>query len=126
AGRMHVVRLIYDRDIELLDFLPTLNRALAEAPRPPSAQRVGLDLHILAPGELYVENNVAKLEARADIHVTGTLGTPVLYGRIEVLDGEVTFRDRVFELQGATADFRPDLGLAAALNISAESTIDTT
>ena len=37
----------------------------------------------------------------------------------------MTFRDRVFELQGGTVDFRPDLGLTAALNITAESTIDT-
>src|SRR5262249_42178807 len=102
------------------------NRTLAEAPRPPSAHLIDLDLRIIAPGELYVENNIARLEARADVHITGTLARPVLAGRIEILDGQVTFRDRVFEIQGGTADLRPDLGLAAALNISAESTIDTT
>ena len=125
AGRIDVARMLYDRDIALLDFLPSLNRALAEAPRPPAAQRVDLDLHMVAPGELYVQNNVAQIEARADLHITGTVDRPVLDGRIEALDGQVTFRDRVFELEGATVDFRPDLGLTAALNISAESTIDT-
>jgi translocation and assembly module TamB len=125
AGRIDIARLLYDRDIELTDFLPTLNRALAEAPHPASAQRIALDLHIVAPGELYVENNVARIEARGDLHVTGPPDRPVLEGRIEVLDGTVTFRDRVFELQGGTVDFRPDLGQVAALNISAETTIDT-
>ena len=46
-------------------------------------------------------------------------------GRIELLDGEVTFRDRVFEIEGGTIDFRPELGLTPALNMTAESTIDT-
>jgi autotransporter translocation and assembly factor TamB len=126
GGRVDVARMLYDRDLELTDILPRLNRTLAEAPRPPSARLIELDLRIIAPGELYVENNIARIEARADLHITGTLATPVLDGRIEVLDGQVTFNDRVFEIQGGTVDLRPDLGLAAALNISAESTIETT
>ena len=76
SGDIEVARLLYDRDIELTDFLPRLNRALAEAPRPPSARRVELDLHVVAPGELYVENNVARIEARADLRVTGTAAAP--------------------------------------------------
>jgi autotransporter translocation and assembly factor TamB len=125
SGAIDVARMLYDRDISLTDFLPSLNRALAAAPRPPSQRQIDLDLHIVAPGELYVENNVARIEARADLTVTGTVEHPLLQGRIEVLDGTVTFRDRTFELQGGTVDFRPDLGLTAALNITAESTIDT-
>lgn len=124
-GDVEISRLLYDRDIELLDFLPRLNRALADAPRPPAARRIDLDLHIVSPGELYVENNVARLEARADLRISGTVERPLIDGRIEVLDGTVTFRDRVFELQGGTVDFRPDLGLTAALNFTAESTIET-
>jgi len=124
-GRIDVARMLYDRDLELTDILPTLNRTLAEAPRPPSAHLIELNLHIIAPGELYVENNIARVEARADLRITGTAANPVLDGRIEVLDGQVTFRDRVFDIEGGTADLRPDLGLAAALNITAESTIDT-
>jgi len=126
AGRLDVERMLYDRDIELIDFLPTINKTLADAPRPASAQRVAFDLELVAPGQLYVENNIARVEGSAHLRVTGTAAKPVLDGRIEVLDGQVTFRDRVFEVLGGTADFRPDLGLAAALNISAESAIDTT
>ncbi|MGD9763871.1 MAG: translocation/assembly module TamB domain-containing protein [Candidatus Binatia bacterium] len=125
AGELRIDRLLYDRNIALTDFLPSLNRALAAAPRPASQRRVMLDLHIVAPGELYVENNIAQIEARADLRITGTVSQPVVDGRIEVLDGQVTFRDRVFDVVSATIDFRPDLGLAAALNIFAESTIDT-
>jgi hypothetical protein len=125
SGEVDVARMLYDRDIELTDFLPRLNRALAEAPRQ-GTQRIELDLHIVAPGELYVENNIARIEARADLRVRGRIDRPIVEGRIEALDGTVTFRDRVFELQGGTVDFRPELGIGtAALNITAESTIDT-
>ena len=33
AGDVHIARLLYDRNIELTDFLPRFNRALAAAPR---------------------------------------------------------------------------------------------
>jgi len=125
AGDVHVHRALYDRDLELTDFLPSFNRALANAPREAGVNEVRLDLHIVAPGQLFVENNLAKLEGRADLRLSGTASHPVLSGRVEGLDGEVRFRGRTFDLEGATVDFRPDLGLAAALNIGAESVIDT-
>jgi autotransporter translocation and assembly factor TamB len=125
AGEIRVHRMLYDRDLELTDFLPSFNRALADAPRQAGSREVRLDLHIVAPGQLFVENNLAKLEGRADLRLTGTTSHPIIAGRVEGLDGEVLFRGRTFDLEGATVDFRPDLGLAAALNISAESLIDT-
>lgn len=125
AGDVRISQLLYDRDIELTDFLPSFNRALADAPRREGGTAVALALHITAPGELYVENNLARLQARADLRVDGTTAHPVLAGRIEALDGEIMFRGRTFELLGGTVDFRPSLGLVAALNIGAESLIET-
>jgi autotransporter translocation and assembly factor TamB len=125
AGDLRVNRLLYDRNIELADFLPRLNRALAAAPRQERATEVELALNVTAPGELYVENNLTRLEARARLALGGTAARPVLDGRVETLDGEIYLRGRTFDLLSGTLDFRPDLGMAAALNISAESLIDT-
>jgi autotransporter translocation and assembly factor TamB len=125
AGELLIHRMLYDRDINLTDFLPSFNRALARAPRAAGARDLIIDLHVRAPAQLFVENNLARIEGRADLHLTGTANHPVVSGRVEALDGQVTFRSREFELLGATADFRPDLGLVAALNVSAESVIET-
>lgn len=125
AGDLRIVRLLYDRNIEIADFLPQFNRALAAAPRERTGREIELALTVQAPGDLYVENNLTRLEGRMHLSLTGTAARPVLDGRVEALDGEVYLRGRTFELLGATVDFRPDLGLAAALNISAESLIDT-
>ena len=125
SGDIRIEQLLYDRNIELVDFLPQFNRALANAPRPPGGTEVELALTITAPGDLYIENNLARLEAGARLAISGTADRPVLDGRIEVLDGELFLRGRTFEFLGATVDFRPDLGTRAALNIAAESLIDT-
>lgn len=125
SGDVRIGQLLYDRNIELVDFLPTFNRALAAAPRVREGREVHLALTVDAPGELYMENNLARLEARARFSIGGTAAHPLLDGRVEALDGEIFLRGRTFELLGATVDFRPDLGLAAALNITAESLIET-
>lgn len=125
GGDVRIVRLLYDRNIELGDFLPRFNRALAAAPREQEGRQIELALTVHAPGDLYVENNLTRLEGRMRLAIGGTSAHPVLDGRVEALDGEVYLRGRTFDLLGATVDFRPDLGLAAALNITAESLIDT-
>jgi autotransporter translocation and assembly factor TamB len=125
SGDVHIGQLLYDRQIELIDFLPRFNRALAAAPRLREGRAVYLALTVDAPGDLYMENNLARLEARARFSIGGTTAHPLLDGRVEALDGEIFLRGRTFELVGATVDFRPDLGLAAALNITAESLVDT-
>ncbi len=86
--------MLYDRNIELTDFLPRFNRALAAAPRQTEGTVVELALTVDAPGELFVENNLARIEARADLSLTGTADQPVLAGRIEALDGEIYLRGR--------------------------------
>ncbi|MFN8640603.1 MAG: translocation/assembly module TamB domain-containing protein [Candidatus Binatia bacterium] len=125
AGAIHIGQLLYDRNLALTDFLPTFNRALAAAPRPRGEREVHLALTVEAPGQLYIENNLARMEARARLSIGGTAARPVIDGRVEALDGEVFLRGRTFELLGATVDFRPDLGMAAALNLTAESLIET-
>ena len=125
SGEIDVARMLYDRDLELTDFLPSLNRALAEAPRPPSARRSTSTCASSRPASC-TSRTTSRASKRGPICTSpAPRPRPVLDGRIEALDGTVTFRDRVFEMQGGTIDFRPDLGLAAALNITAESTIDT-
>ena len=125
-GEVQVLQMLYDRDFKLTDFLPTFQRAMG-APRQTAAsdRTIRLDLRVHAPGDLFVENNVAHIQAKGDLHARGTVERPTLDGDIEVLDGEVFFRGRTFEITRAVIGFRPTMGLVASLNIDAETVIDT-
>src|SRR5262249_48595174 len=78
-----------------------------------------------APDGLFVDNNFAKAEMRADLRVAGTTDKPALSGNVEVLSGEVTFRNRVFRVTGGAIDFHDPYRINPALNLSAESQIST-
>lgn len=126
AGDVEVERMLYDQPVNLVDMIPWLRSRLARpADREPSAHLVRLDLRVKAPDELYVDNNVAKVEMRADMNVAGTADKPQLAGSVDVLTGQVTFRDRVFTITGGGIQFRPELGLNPTLDFLAETTVET-
>lgn len=126
TGDVEIISALYDRDIELTDFLPFFREQIQLAPRtkPPTIE-VHLNLHIHAPGGLYIDNNVAKVELGADLHVDGTADKPRVTGTIDFLTGEVTFRQRTFNITGGSIDFRDHGRINPILNISAESQIST-
>lgn len=125
GGDIRIVRMLYDRRIALTDFLPSFRRDLAPPRRARPGVPVRLDLRVFAPGDIFIDNNFARIEARADLRVRGTVDDLRLAGPVEVLDGEVFFRGRTFEITNAVVEFQPKLRMGASLNIQAESEIET-
>lgn len=126
AGEIEVLRALYDRRFAITDLIPLFQRQLASPPTKEPAQTVvRLNLHIVAPDEIFVDNNVATIEMRTDLALTGTTDNVVIAGPIEVLSGEVTFRGRTFTLETGVVEFRPELGRQAYLNINARTVVPT-
>lgn len=126
-GDIEVLNALYDRRIELSALLPWFKEQLAPTPQlGPPRREVRLDLHIHAPDGLFVDNNFAKVEMRCDLRITGLAQQPSIGGLIEVLNGEVTFRDHVFRITGGSIGFQDPYRINPMLNINAESQISTT
>ncbi len=125
-GDIRIVEMLYDRNLELQDLLPTFGRAMKPAPerrnaRPP----LRLDLRISARDSLHIENNIAVMEGRADLAVGGTVRRPSINGSIEALDGQVIIRGRTFEVVNAVVGFQPQLAGEASIDFLAESVIES-
>lgn len=125
AGDVTIENLLYDRDLKYQDLIPSFDRAMAPALRidreePP----VELRLRVRARDGLYVENNIARLEARADLRLRGAPTSPSLRGSIEVIDGTVSIRERPFEIENGVLSFRPDLPGQAFIDFAADSVIE--
>jgi len=127
SGNIEVLNAVYDRRLELVDLLPWFKEHVAPAPRVgPAVTTVKLDLQIHAPDGLFIDNNFAKAEMRADLSIAGDTDKPSVRGTVEILNGEVTFRNRVFTLSGGAIDFTDPYQINPVLNISAETQVVTT
>lgn len=126
SGDVEVLNALYDRNIELKDFLPSFKKQLTPAPQttPPTVE-VRLNLHLHSSGGLHIDNNVAEVEMGANLRLAGTIHRPELTGTVEFLSGEVKFKQRTFSITAGTIDFRDHGSINPVLNISAESQIST-
>lgn len=67
---------------------------------------ISLDVRIRADDEIFVRNELARLEAAGDLTISGTADRPVVNGRVRVLDGgEIVFRDVIYQIESANLDF---------------------
>jgi autotransporter translocation and assembly factor TamB len=126
AGDISVLQALYDEPIRLTEYLPWFRRTVARPKdRKPPKTKVRLDLHVVAPDDVFVENNFANMELRADLRVKGVVPNIRLDGPIEVLTGTVKFGKYEYEISRAIVEFRPELGLEPYLNIAAETEVAT-
>jgi translocation and assembly module TamB len=67
--------------------------------------RLKLDVHVTTTPELEMQTAIARLSGNADLRVRGTADRPAILGRVEVLEGEVTFNGTKYKLERGDVTF---------------------
>jgi len=67
--------------------------------------RLKLDVHVTTTSELQMQTAIARLSGNADLRVRGTADRPAILGRVEVLEGEVTFNGTKYKLERGDVTF---------------------
>ncbi len=125
SGRVRLLQGKYVEDLEverrIVSPLPP------ELPPPPGPlDQVLLDLDLVAPGNLWIDNDFARAEFQAELEVRGTAARPVLEGPVELVRaGRVTFQDVRYELVGASATFSPGFPNDPELDMQAQTKVAT-
>jgi len=81
------------------------------------------DLKIKAPGTLRIDNNLASLQARADLTLQGTASEPVVVGRAEVDRGRLFFQGQTYVIRRGVIDFTNPRKIDPLFDIEAETRI---
>ena len=82
-----------------------------------------LDVEVLVPGTLRIENNVARLWASADLQLRGTYDKPLLFGRADVDRGQVTFEGRRYVVTKGAIEFNNPLRIDPFFDVEAETRV---
>ncbi len=82
------------------------------------------NLNIRVSGaNLIIDNNVARLPVKMDLFLRGTIGLPILFGRVEANEGVVYFRNTEFKVLKAITDFSDQNRINPYFDIVAETKI---
>ena len=69
------------------------------------ASRLRMDVHVVTTPELQMQTAVARLSGNADLRVRGTADRPAILGRVEVLEGEISFNGTKYRLERGDVTF---------------------
>jgi translocation and assembly module TamB len=121
TGNVDVLQASYTRRYDVASEL-----LAARAPAAPGAALDGgvrYDVKIRAPGTLRIDNNLATLQARADLTLQGSAAAPVVLGRVEIERGRVYFQGNTYLIRRGTLDFANPQKTDPLFDIEAETRI---
>ena len=88
-----------------------------------SGPPVRLDVRVIAPGTLRIENSDATIVSSADLQFRGTYDKPIVFGRAEISRGEFIFEGRRYLVTRGTLDFTNPLRMEPVFDIAAETQV---
>jgi hypothetical protein len=128
SGNVDVVRAVYNRRIDV--DVEALYRAIRQALEPrrsvqtdPTASGIRVDIRIVADDNVRVETGLFDAELRANLQLVGRVADPNLLGSVEVVRGEIRFRDTVFEVTSGRADFIDPFRINPSFDLTAVAEI---
>ena len=126
-GDVDVTRGLYFRDFDVQQTL--LNVILARDRIVPTTaatwqERVGLGIHLSAPGTLAVRNNIAEMTGSAEIDVTGTVAAPVVLGELTLDEGgTVRIQNVDYTVVRGTISFQNPFRIDPFFDVTVEGTV---
>ncbi|MCX5717984.1 MAG: translocation/assembly module TamB domain-containing protein [Nitrospirae bacterium] len=123
TGDVRVNRARYRERVEWKSWL--LKAKTSERPRGEQTgiQKTVLNVKIYGAENIIVDNNIARAPLKVDMVLKGTIGQPLLFGRIESKEGKVYFRNTEFRILNASADFTDPNKINPVMEIVAQTVV---
>jgi len=125
TGDVDVTRGIFSRNFSLeTELLQSLSQLSGWTPAEGEKHRIRLDMRIRTVDGLRIDNNLARLEASANLRLAGTLEEPELFGDVSIRPGgELRFGRNVSRIESARIELRgypmepPELDIQARTSV---------
>ena len=123
TGDVRVNRARYRERVEWKSWL--LKAKTAERPRGEltGVEKAVLNVKIYGAENISVDNNIARASLKVDMVLRGTIGQPLLFGRLESKEGKVYFRNHEFRILSASADFTDPHRINPVMEIVAQAIV---
>ena len=112
------------RILQLVNSLASATRSSGESSLPPWLARTALEISLAVTDPILIDNSVGTVELMPDLRLGGTVDSPSLSGRIDVVDdGRVQLGGRAYRLRDSLLRFAPADGLVPTLDVFGDTRI---
>jgi translocation and assembly module TamB len=105
SGDVVVTKLAVTPGFDFGAYLQNTSRSIVFTQTDSLANRLRLDVHVSTTPELQMQTATARLSGNADLHLRGTADHPVVLGRAEVLEGEISLNGNKYQLERGDVTF---------------------
>ncbi len=112
------------RILQLVNSLASATRGSGESSLPPWLARTALEISLAVTDPILIDNSVGTVELIPDLRLGGTVDSPSLSGRIDVMDnGRVQLGGHAYRLRESLLRFAPADGLVPTLDVLGDTRI---
>ncbi len=123
SGRVDVRQALWSKRYDLANELLASGRPAGPAGAVPLASGLRYDLKLRVPGTLRIDNNLATLNARAELDVSGSYDQPVVTGRAEIERGRVYFQGNTYVIRRGSLELANAERIDPLFDIEAETRV---
>jgi translocation and assembly module TamB len=105
SGDVLVTKLAVTPGFDFAAYIEKSKQAVVLTENDSLQSRLKLDVHVMTTSELQMQTAVARLSGNADLRVRGTADRPAILGRVEVLEGEISFNGTKYQLERGDVTF---------------------
>lgn len=105
SGDIVVTKLAVTPGFDFAAYIEKSKQAIAVTQSNSLQSRLKLDVHVMTTPELQMQTAIARLSGNADLRVRGTADRPAILGRVEVLEGEISFNGTKYHLERGDVTF---------------------
>jgi translocation and assembly module TamB len=120
TGTIDVRQAVWTRRYDVASELLAVEDPL-KTPAARLSDDLRFDLTVNAPGTLKVDNNLASLDARAELRLQGTADNPIVLGRADIDRGRVYFHGNTYLIRRGRIEFANPQRLDPFFDIEAET-----
>jgi outer membrane protein insertion porin family len=112
------------RILQLVNSMSSATRSSGESTQPSWLARTALDIRLAVTDPILIDNSVGSVELMPDLRLGGTVDSPALSGRVDVVDdGRITIGGRTYRLRDSQVRFAPADGLVPTLDAVGDTRI---
>ncbi|MFA4829908.1 MAG: translocation/assembly module TamB domain-containing protein, partial [Thermodesulfovibrionales bacterium] len=123
SGDIKINRARYRERVEWKSWLLKASRKEKPKAEPTRIEKAALNVKIYGVENIIVDNNIANAPLKVDLVLRGTIGHPLLFGRVESKEGKVYFRNNEFRILNASADFADPNRINPVMEIVAQTIV---
>jgi translocation and assembly module TamB len=123
SGDVTITKLAITPGFDFAAYAASSRQSVIVPPATSPLYRIKLDVHVVTAPDLQMQTAIARLSGGADLRLRGTGAKPALLGRVEVLEGEISFNGAKYRLERGEVLFQSPVSIQPVLDLQATTRV---